>query len=468
MAGLSVESTTIPGLLILHLPLHADTRGWFKENWQRATMVAAGLPDFGPVQNNIAFNTHAGVTRGIHAEPWDKLVSVATGQIFGAWADLRPGPTFGRTVTVTMGPDTAVFVPRGVGNAYQTLQPATAYSYLVNDHWSPAAKASYTFVNLADPTLAIDWPISLDRAEVSDADRHHPTLDAITPMPPKKTLILGAGGQLGRALHAALPDATAYTSADFDLTNPDAYHHIHWPDIDTIINAAAYTKVDQAETPQGRRAAWAVNVSAVSRLARVAAAHNITLVHLSSDYVFDGTRTEHDEDEPVSPLGVYGQTKAAGDAIVATVPRHYLIRTSWVIGDGHNFVATIARLADQGINPTVVNDQHGRLTFTTTLTDAITHLLTTGAPYGTYNVTNTGPTHTWADIARTIYQLRGRNPNDITPTTTAQYTTGKTTAPRPQHSTLTLHKITTTGYTPPTPDHLLTTYLNHLPHTRTA
>ena len=163
MTELAVHDTAIPGLLVVDLDVRGDNRGWFKENWQRAKMTALGLPDFGPVQNNVSFNAAAGVTRGIHAEPWDKLVSVATGRIFGAWVDLRPGAPSESVVTLEIGPDTAVFVPRGVGNAFQTLEDGTAYSYLVNDHWSPAAKDSYTFVNLADETLAIDWPIPLDQ-----------------------------------------------------------------------------------------------------------------------------------------------------------------------------------------------------------------------------------------------------------------------------------------------------------------
>ena len=75
----------------IDLTVHGDNRGWFKENWQREKMVALGLPDFQPVQNNISFNDEVGVTRGIHAEPWDKFVSVATGRVFGAWVDLREG-----------------------------------------------------------------------------------------------------------------------------------------------------------------------------------------------------------------------------------------------------------------------------------------------------------------------------------------------------------------------------------------
>ena len=88
---LAVAETGIVGLKVVDLAVHGDSRGWFKENWQREKMVAAGLPDFGPVQNNISFNQAVGVTRGIHAEPWDKYISIATGAVFGAWVDLRPG-----------------------------------------------------------------------------------------------------------------------------------------------------------------------------------------------------------------------------------------------------------------------------------------------------------------------------------------------------------------------------------------
>jgi dTDP-4-dehydrorhamnose 3,5-epimerase/reductase len=103
-------------------------------------------------------------------------------------------------------------------------------------------------------------------------------------------------------------------------------------------------------------------------------------VHLSSDYVFDGTAERpYREDDPLAPLGVYGHTKAAGDQIVAMVPRHYIVRTSWVIGDGRNFVRTMPSLAARGVNPSVVNDQRGRLTFTSELARAIRHLIETRA-----------------------------------------------------------------------------------------
>jgi dTDP-4-dehydrorhamnose 3,5-epimerase len=273
VAALQVSATPIEGLLVVDLEVHADSRGWFKENWQRAKMVALGVPDFGPVQNNMSFNTTAGATRGIHAEPWDKFVSLARGRIFGAWVDLRPGPGFGTAFTLEMGVQTAVFVPRGVGNAFQTLEDETAYSYLVNDHWSLAAKASYPFVNLADETLAIGWPIPLEQAEISEADKAHPRLHAVVPMPDRRVLIVGANGQLGRALAAAWPDATAVGRDTIDLSRPESVAGFDFAPFGVVFNAAAYTKVDAAETPEGRRTAWAVNVAGVGALVRAAREH---------------------------------------------------------------------------------------------------------------------------------------------------------------------------------------------------
>ena len=459
---LSANTTPIPGLTVWELPVHGDNRGWFKENWQREKMTALGLPDFGPVQNNVSFNDAAGTTRGIHAEPWDKFVSVATGRIFGAWVDLRDGPSFGAVFTAELDPSRAVFVPRGVGNAYQTLEADTAYVYLVNDHYS--VDAQYVSVNLADETLAIDWPIPLERAELSAKDRAHPRLADVQPVAPRKTLVLGANGQLGRALRAEYSDSRSVefvTRDGVDLAG-DLETAIRWQDYDTVINAAAYTAVDDAETPGGRADAWAVNVTGVGALARIATARGLTLVHFSSDYVFDGTsESPYREDDPIAPLGVYGQTKAAGDQVVATVPRHYLLRTSWVIGDGHNFVRTMLSLAERGVDPSVVDDQFGRLTFTSELARAVRHLTTTGAPYGTYNVTGAGPATSWADIARRIFELAGHDPQRVTGVSADAYFASATrvVAPRPRNSVLDNQKLESTGFVAEAVEDSLARYL---------
>lgn len=448
---LAAHETPIPGVMLIDLPVHGDNRGWFKENWQREKMTALGLPDFGPVQNNISFNAKAGTTRGIHAEPWDKFISVATGRIFGAWVDLREGPSFGTVFTAELDPSRAIFIPRGVGNAFQTLEDGTAYTYLVNDHWSAAAQGEYTFLNLADETVAVPWPVPLDQAEVSEKDRNHPRLADVTPMAPRKILVLGADGQLGRALRAAYDGAAHVEFAsrrEFDLAAPGSYAGRNWKDYSAIINAAAYTAVDAAETAEGRRAAWAVNVSGVAQLARVAAEHGLTLVHVSSDYVFDGASAVHPEDEPFSPLGVYGQTKAAGDAVVSVVRRHYIVRTSWVIGEGKNFVATMAALAEKGISPSVVDDQIGRLSFTDDIAAGIRHLLESRAPYGTYNLSGSGEDASWADVAAAVFAAAGRRPEDVGRVSTTEYFADKPSAPRPLHSTLDLEKIQAAGFTP--------------------
>ncbi|RKO26748.1 NAD-dependent epimerase/dehydratase family protein [Pseudarthrobacter phenanthrenivorans] len=446
---LAGAETPIPGVVIYDLPVHGDSRGWFKENWQREKMVAAGLPDFGPVQNNISFNDKAGTTRGIHAEPWDKFVSVATGRIFGAWVDLREGPSFGKVFTAELDATKAIFIPRGVANSYQTLEDNTAYVYLVNDHWSPDAE--YTFLNLADETANIPWPIPLSKAEVSEKDFSHPRLSEVRPMSARKTLVLGADGQLGRALRKAYDGNSSVEFAgrqDFDLLDPSAYSARHWRNYSTIVNAAAYTAVDAAESPTGRTAAWAINATAVSRLARIAAENSITLVHVSSDYVFDGSSSEHHEDEPFSPLSVYGQSKAAGDSIVAAVPRHYIVRTSWVIGEGNNFVRTMADLAARGIQPAVVDDQIGRLTFAEDMAGGIRHLLETSAAYGTYNLSNDGLPQSWADIAADVFELCGAERSAVTGVSTLEYFKDKAAAPRPLRSVLDLGKIKATGFHP--------------------
>ena len=177
---LKVTETVIPGFFEIDLAVHGDNRGWFKENYQREKLEALGLPRFEIVQNNFSYNAEKGVTRGLHAEPWEKFVSVANGSVFGAWVDLREGPTFGQTLTLEINPGKAVFVPRGVANGYQTLEENITYTYLVNAHWSPESK--YTFVNLFDPTLGIQWPIPKERAITSEKDEKHPLLSDVIPM----------------------------------------------------------------------------------------------------------------------------------------------------------------------------------------------------------------------------------------------------------------------------------------------
>ena len=434
---MQVHNTAIEGLRIIELDVHGDNRGWFKENWQREKLSEAApeLASFQPVQNNISYN-RTGATRGLHAEPWDKLVSVANGKIFGAWCDLRDGSeTFGEIVTHEVGPETAVFVPRGVANGFQALEE-TSYSYLVNEHWSPEAR--YTGINLD----AVEWP--LEPREVSEKDKHLPALADVTPMPPRKILVTGANGQLGRALKRVLKNAEFCTHAESDITNPPQRQ---WKQYEAIINCAAYNDVNGAE--EDRAAAWAVNAEAPAKLARIAAENQLTFVHVSSDYIFDGSKDLHTEDEIPSPLSAYGASKAAGETAAQTAPQHYVVRTSWVFGDGPNFIATMRRLAEADKEPKVIHDQRGRPTFAEDLAKGIAHLLRTQPEYGIYNISNSGDTVGRDEMAMSVFIGLGHDPSEVTPVSTEQYREiAGPEAPRPKESTLALDKIEATGFSP--------------------
>lgn len=266
-------------------------------------------------------------------------------------------------------------------------------------------------------------------------------------MDDSKFFIIGANGQLGTALREQYPNAKFADQAELDITNSQSVESFDWSEVSIVLNAAAFTNVDGAETPEGRVAAWKVNASAVANLTRVCRAHDMTLVHISSDYVFDGTKEPHSENEDFSPLSVYGASKAAGDLLVEQLDTFYLLRTTWVIGEGKNFVRTMLGLAEKNISPTVVSDQIGRLTFTSELVRIIDHLLTTQAPFGTYNATNDGPLASWADITRRIFNLAGRDDLTVTDTTTAEYFAGKEgIAPRPLGSDMSLDKLHATDF----------------------
>ncbi len=142
-------------------------------------MVPLGFPESffaeEKLQNNVSFS-RKNVLRGLHAEPWDKYISVADGgSVLGAWVDLREGENFGHVYQTVIDASKGIFVPRGVANGFQVLSDTVSYSYLVNDYWALELKPKYAFVNYADPTLGIKWE-DVENAEVSEADKNHPLL----------------------------------------------------------------------------------------------------------------------------------------------------------------------------------------------------------------------------------------------------------------------------------------------------
>ena len=179
------EISEIPGMLEFDIPVHGDNRGWFQENFQKEKMMPLGFPTSffaaGKLQNNVSFS-RKDVLRGLHAEPWDKYISVAdNGRVLGAWVDLREGASFGHVYQTEINASKGIFVPRGVANGFQVLSEFVSYSYLVNDYWALELKPKYAFVNYADPALGIKWE-DVANAEVSEADINHPLLSDVKPL----------------------------------------------------------------------------------------------------------------------------------------------------------------------------------------------------------------------------------------------------------------------------------------------
>lgn len=274
-----------------------------------------------------------------------------------------------------------------------------------------------------------------------------------------KILILGANGQLGQELKKHYSRAKSTDINELDISDAESVISFNWASVNIVINAAAYTNVDKAETTEGRVDAWRINAVAVANLVKAARDNDFILIHISTDYVFDGSKNSHVESEAFSPLSVYGASKAAGDIAAANAKKYYILRTSWVIGEGRNFVRTMLDLAKKGVNPNVVSDQIGRPTFTSELVRAIDYLLNIKASFGTYNITNDGEPVSWADIARKTFRL-GNLKNTVNAVSTIDYYANKTgIAPRPQHSMLNLDKIHATGFRSTDWINDLTTYI---------
>ena len=259
-----------------------------------------------------------------------------------------------------------------------------------------------------------------------------------------KLFVTGGNGQLGKALQSISPDST-YTDVDeLDITDVKAIEAVNWNEYDAVVNAAAFTAVDKAEEMVDL--AWKVNVMGPALLADASRRAEIPLVHVSSDYVYDGQTDNHLENELLKPLSVYGSSKAAGDIAAAQNPKHYIIRSSWVVGDGPNFVRTMLELGKTKDELSIVNDQIGRLTFADELALSIRHLLDKTPAFGTYHMSNTGESTHWAGVAREIFKYANMKVN-VKETTTTEFAKGKSPfAPRPRFSTLNLEKLTSTGF----------------------
>ena len=248
-------------------------------------------------------------------------------------------------------------------------------------------------------------------------------------------LVTGAGGMLGHDVVAALDgrEVTALRRADLDVTDAAAVAAAvagH----DVVVNCAAWTAVDDAETHEAE--ALKVNGDGPRVLARACADAGARLVHFSTDYVFDGSATTpYAEDAPLAPRSAYGRTKAAGEtAVREELPdAHWLVRVAWLYGEhGPNFVRTMARLERERETVDVVDDQHGQPTWTRDVAAQVLAMVDAGAPAGTYHATSTGST-TWWGLARAVFAGVGADPERVRRTTSEAFVRP---APRPAYSVL--------------------------------
>ena len=252
-------------------------------------------------------------------------------------------------------------------------------------------------------------------------------------------LVAGSGGMLGQDLVAALGTAvsthevTAADRSSLDITDPDACLAAvagH----DVVVNAAAWTAVDDAETHEPE--AFLINAVGAANLARACLDAGARMVQVSTDYVFAGDATSpYAEDSPLAPRSAYGRSKAAGEWAVRThLPSaSWVVRTAWLYGaHGPNFVKTMARLASERETVSVVDDQRGQPTWTMDLADSIVRLVEAGAPFGIYHGTSSGET-TWFGFAQEIFRLLGHDPARVLATTSEAFVRP---APRPAYSVL--------------------------------
>ena len=271
-----------------------------------------------------------------------------------------------------------------------------------------------------------------------------------------KILVFGRIGQLGSALAEVLSDRYETRFIDqpeLDLTAPESVRdHVQTYLPSIVINAAAYTAVDRAETEP--ELAHIINAHAPAALAYACDEVGAVLIHYSTDYVFDGTASmPYTETAAVTPTGVYGQSKLAGEiAVAGATQRHVILRTAWLYSAvGHNFVKTMLKLANSGQPVRVVADQIGSPTYAQDLarvTRSIIEVLNSSREdcFGLYHVTNTGTT-SWHGLAQEIFRLAAHQDVVVQPISTEEYPTP---APRPAYTALDCSKLERVfGLTPP-------------------
>jgi len=335
---MKVTETDLEGVLVFEPTIHRDKRGYFMESWNRERYAAAGL-DISFVQDNVSFSKNA-VLRGLHFQvpprPQGKLVSVLSGEVFDVAVDLRSGaPTFGRWVGRYLSEENRrqLYVPVGFAHGFVVTSQTALVSYKCTEVYSPGHERSLAW---DDPEVGIEWPVS--EPLLSPKDQAAPRLHELALAPVRermanaampRILLTGGSGRLGRELRTLLPGTNAPPSRELDITRPDMIRRIlddFRPEI--LVHAAAFTDVACAEVR--RDECWRVNVEGTRTLVRALTDRGIFLVHISTDYVFEGNQGGYQEDDSVGPVrNYYSLSKLVAEEVARAAAEHLVIRTSF-------------------------------------------------------------------------------------------------------------------------------------------
>ena len=276
-----------------------------------------------------------------------------------------------------------------------------------------------------------------------------------------KILITGANGMLAKAVRNEFKDDELILTdvEDLDITDLEAVkNYVGSTKPDYIINCAAYTAVDKAESES--ELAYKINAIGPKNLAIASKEYDCILVHVSTDYVFGGDRDvslDYSEDDEKNPQAVYGTTKLEGEKFIAeNCEKYYIFRTAWLYGEGKNFVRTMISLSETHSELKVVNDQHGSPTYAVDLASIIHQAIDKKIPFGIYNSTNLGYT-TWYDFTKKIFEIKGINCN-VLPVTSEEFAS---VAKRPKNSQMSKQKLLDCGIVIPEYEDALRRYLEN-------
>jgi dTDP-4-dehydrorhamnose 3,5-epimerase len=322
----SIQRLPISGLNLIQLDLRIDARGWFAETWQSIKFAELGLADFFPIQSNVSSNEEVGTTRGLHAEPWNKLVTITSGSAFAAWVDLREGTEFGKSFFLDLRPGMSVFIPAGVANGFQTTSPNTTYNYLVDGHWT--SNSSYTMLNAFDPEIAIPWPITFQNSTISPKDAVLGSFSQVSAIVARPLVLLGSNGRLGRSLSKQFPEASRPSKNQLMSALERGTINDLVPRGGFVLNASVYKIRDQCSGEQEYSHAIKVNYHLVQRLSEAANLSLATLIHFADDHFLDNEGQNLDKKTRLPiPIDKYGVTRLLGELAGQKAKLYHVVRT---------------------------------------------------------------------------------------------------------------------------------------------